>query len=271
MIFPFFWLSKISQQGLIGTHKNDLFQPCLNHLSSKEQLYERARDAFQRCLAPCSSIRQDQPRIPVKGLTSRTLLQECKGVLESSLPHSLRAYQDSFREKWTAQERTKLLRRFSMVRYWILRRKSLLVQFEMVSWLRPRKGKIKQVKCITLAQVEHSTQKLSISKIMVDARNERFCTLRGVGERQSGYQPDMPILPSDDATKTSTMRIGPSCNSLFPNSEKSPNETCPTHRTIYTQNMQVLNGKDKRLDSLVDPLVGLMITNNIMVYCIQET
>ena len=31
-----------------------------------------------------------------------------------------------------------------------------------------------------------------------------------------------------------------------------------------------ITGKDKRLDSLVDPLVDLMITNNIMVYCIQE-
>ena len=66
-------------------------------------------------------------------------------------------------------------------------------------------------------------------------------------------------------------RIGPSCRSLFLNSEKSPNETCPTHGTIYMQNLQGLTGKDKRLDSLVDPLVDLMITNNIMVYCIQET
>ena len=35
--------------------------------------------------------------------------------------------------------------------------------------------------------------------------------------------------------------------------------------------MQGLTGKDKILESLVDPLVYLMITNNIMVYCIQET
>ena len=106
---------------------------------------------------------------------------------------------------------------------------------------------------------------------MEDARNERSGTLRGAGERDSGYQPDMPILPSNDSTKTSTTRIGLSCRSLFPNSEKSPNETCPTHGPIYTQNVQGLTGKDKRLESLVDPLVDLMITNNIVVYCIQET
>ena len=95
--------------------------------------------------------------------------------------------------------------------------------------------------------------------------------LRSQEERESGYQPNTPILPLKDTTKTSTTRIGPFCCSLFPNSEKSPNETCPTHGTIYTQNVQVLTGKDKRLESLVDPLVDLMITNKIMVYCIQET
>ena len=39
---------------------------------------------------------------------------------------------------------------------------------------------------------------------------------------------------------------------------------------IYTQNVQGLTGKDKRLDSLVDPIIDLMIARNIIVYCIQE-
>ena len=103
------------------------------------------------------------------------------------------------------------------------------------------------------------------------ARKERSCTLRGAGERESCYQPDTPILPSNHSTKMSTTRIGLSFCSLFPNSEKSPNETCPTHRTIYTQNVQGITGKDKILESLVNTLVDLMITNNIMVYCIQDT
>ena len=36
-------------------------------------------------------------------------------------------------------------------------------------------------------------------------------------------------------------------------------------------NVQGLKGKDKGLESLVDPIVDLMIKDNIMVYCIQET
>ena len=39
---------------------------------------------------------------------------------------------------------------------------------------------------------------------------------------------------------------------------------------IYTQNVQGLTGKDKRLDSLVDPIVNIIIARNIMVYCIQK-
>ena len=58
--------------------------------------------------------------------------------------------------------RAKLLRRISMVRYWILRRKPLLVQFKTASWSRSRKGKIKQVKRIILAQYERSKLRLSI-------------------------------------------------------------------------------------------------------------
>ena len=64
-----------------------------------------------------------------------------------------------------------------MVRYWIMGRKSLSVQFEMASWLRPQKEKINQVKSIKLDQVEHSTYKPFIRKIMVDASNKRSCML----------------------------------------------------------------------------------------------
>ena len=67
------------------------------------------------------------------------------------------------------------------------------------------------------------------------------------------------------------MIIGPTRLSLFPNSEKGPNETWTTHEIIYTQNVQGLTGNYKRLDSLVYPLIYLMIINSIMVYCIKET
>ena len=66
------------------------------------------------------------------------------------------------------------------------------------------------------------------------------------------------------------MSTGPTFWSLFPYSEKGPNETCPKNGSIYTQNMHVLTGKYKRLDSLVDPIVDLVIPRNIMVYWIQE-
>ena len=35
--------------------------------------------------------------------------------------------------------------------------------------------------------------------------------------------------------------------------------------------MQGLSGKEKRLDSLVDPIVDLIINKGIMAYYIQET
>ena len=127
------------------------------------------------------------------------------------------------------------------------------------------------MKRIKLAQDERSTLIPLTRQIIEDSRNEWSCTLRGFKERESGQQPDTPILPSNYSTKTSTTRIGLSRRSLFPNSEKSPNETCPANGTIYTQNVQGLTGKDNILESLVDPIVDLMINNNIMVYCIQET
>ena len=67
------------------------------------------------------------------------------------------------------------------------------------------------------------------------------------------------------------MSSGKTRQSLFPSSDKSPNETFPKAGIIYTQNLQGLSGKDKRLDSLVDPIVDLVITKGIMAYCIQET
>ena len=127
------------------------------------------------------------------------------------------------------------------------------------------------MKRIKIAQDECSMLRPYIRQIMEDARNEPSCTLRGFEERESGQQPDTPILPSNDSTKTSITRIGLFCRSLFPNSEKSPNETYSANGTIYSQNVQGLTGKDNRLEYLVDPTVDLKINNNIMVYWIQET
>ena len=154
-----------------------------------------------------------------------------------------------------------------MVCYWILHRESPLAKFETASWFRPRKGKRKQVKLAIPAQAACSVREPSIRKRMANAMSERSCTLQGVGERESGNEPDKPLLSTaHDTEKTGTMSSGQNCRSLFPSSDKSPNETCPKAGIIYTQNMQVISGKDKRLDSLVDTIVYLMITKGVMAY-----
>ena len=51
----------------------------------------------------------------------------------------------------------------------------------------------------------------------------------------------------------------------------TPDETCPSRGVIFTQNIQGLSRKDKGLESLMDPLVEIMIFNRIMTYCVQET
>ena len=131
-----------------------------------------------------------------------------------------------------------------MVRYWILRRESPPTKFETASWFWPRKGKIKQVKFAILNQAARSVRKPSIRKIMASAMSKRYCTLQGVGERESGYKPDNPLLSTThDTKKTGTVSSGKTRRSLFPRSDKSSNETCPKAGIIYTQNVQGLSGK----------------------------
>ena len=71
--------------------------------------------------------------------------------------------------------------------------------------------------------------------------------------------------------KTSLTRTGLPCHLLSTDSERIPNETCPEIGIVYTQNVQGLKGKYKGLESLVYPIVDLIIRQNIIVYCIQET
>ena len=158
-----------------------------------------------------------------------------------------------------------------MVRYWFLRRKLLSVQFKTASWSRSWKGKIKQVKRIALAQDERSEPKPLIRKIMEETRSKESGTLQRFEERDSRQQSDTSILPSNESMRKSTTRTGLPRWSLYTDSEKSHNETFPALGIVYTQNVQGLTGKDKGLESLVDPIVDLMIKHNIMVYCIQET
>ena len=106
---------------------------------------------------------------------------------------------------------------------------------------------------------------------MEEASSKESGTLRGFEERESRQQSDTSILPSDESMRTSTTRTRLPRRSLSTDSERIPNENCPSIGIVYTQNVQVLTGKDKGLESLVDPILDLMIRHNIIVYCIQET
>ena len=80
------------------------------------------------------------------------------------------------------------------------------------------------------------------------------------------------LFPVDPSTKIlDTIKAGPINRFLFKNNKSGPNETCPKQVIIYSQNVQGLSGKDKRLESLVDPIIDLMVDKNILAYCVQET
>ena len=120
---------------------------------------------------------------------------------------------------------SKILRRISMVRYWILLRKPFPVQFKQASWSRSRKGKIKQAKRNILARDKRNKPRPSIQKIMDEARSEESSSLRGFEEEESRQQSDTSILPSNEDMKTSTKRPGMPRHLLSTDSERSPNET----------------------------------------------
>ena len=66
-------------------------------------------------------------------------------------------------------------------------------------------------------------------------------------------------------------RDRPTCCALFQTKVRGPNETCQYRGIICTQNVQDLSGKDRILEYLINPIVELMISEEITLYCIQET
>ena len=80
------------------------------------------------------------------------------------------------------------------------------------------------------------------------------------------------LFPVYSSTKIlDTIRTRPTNRLLFKNNKPEPDETFPKQGIIYTQNVQGLSGRDKRLESLVDPIIDLMVDKNILAYCVQET
>ena len=94
---------------------------------------------------------------------------------------------------------------------------------------------------------------------------------QGVRERETGNKPAKAhiLLTTINTKKKGNTSSVQTHRSLISSRDKSHNETCPKAGIIYTQNVQGLSGKDKKLDYLIDPIVDLMITKGIMAYCIQ--
>ena len=80
-------------------------------------------------------------------------------------------------------------------------------------------------------------------------------------EVESAYnnQPYEALFPVEPSTiQLDMIKYGPINWLLFKNNKSGPNETCPKQGIIYLKNVQGLSGKDKRLETLVDPIVDLM-------------
>ena len=124
---------------------------------------------------------------------------ECLKVSTSSLMHSfcinLHLIPRSLDTEGTQVGTKKCLRRFSMVRYFILRRKPPPANSETASWFRPRRGWTKHVKRAKLVRENCSASKPSIRKIMafrISKKNPQYYD--GV-ERAYINQPDEPLFP----------------------------------------------------------------------------
>ena len=151
--------------------------------------------------------------------------------------------------------------------------KTLHANSNMESWSRPRRRKNIKVDCDTIHKEKSSASSQSIRKIVACKMNTKNCQAYDKVERSLEYKLNELILlfPVDSSRKRlDTIRTGLINRLLFKNNKTGPNETCPKQGIIYTQNVQGLSGKDKRLESLVNPIIDLMVNKNILAYCVQE-
>ena len=131
---------------------------------------------------------------------------------------------------------------------------------------------MKRVKCNILAPATRSLRKTSFRKIMKAQARRKKSESRRSGEEEAGNQLTLPPLPIKTGnTESRVSGDGPTSYPSTVVDGKGTDKTCPLRGVILTQNIQELSGKDRRLESLLDPLVEIMISNGIMIYCIQET
>ena len=88
-------------------------------------------------------------------------------------------------------------------------------------------------------------------------------------ELESGNQPNKPLLPMNIFRDTRVSIYGPTSHFLRKNRKKGPDETWPCRGVIYTHNVNGMSVKDKKLESLLDPLIDTTILKGIMTYCVK--
>ena len=106
---------------------------------------------------------------------------------------------------------------------------------------------------------------------MMDQARELSSQLQNSEKREIKHHMIKPIFLSSSVEENSLVRYGPTNHSLFHRNEKGTNETFPRTCIIFTKNIQGLSGKDRKLQYLLDLLIEIMIYNEVMIYCVQET
>ena len=158
-----------------------------------------------------------------------------------------------------------------MVRYWILHRATPPANLEKSLWLKPRKGNISQVKRNRLTLKTCSAYTPLLREIMMDQARELSSQLRNAEKREIENHTIKPTFLSSSVEEISVVRDGPTNHSFRHCNKKVPNETCPRTGVIFTHNIQGLSGKGRKLDSLLDLLIDMIIYIGFMIYCVQET
>ena len=158
-----------------------------------------------------------------------------------------------------------------MLLYRILRRATPPANLEKALWLKPRKGKRSQVKRKRITPETFSAYTPLLREIMMYQARELSSQLQNAEKREIENHTIKPTFLSSSSEETILVRDGPTNHSFRHCNKKGPDKTCPRTGVIFTQNIQGLSGKDRKLKSLLDQLIEIMISNRVMIYCVQET
>ena len=127
------------------------------------------------------------------------------------------------------------------------------------------------MKRIRPASATRSARTTSFCKIVEEQARRKSSEVLKAEKVRIGNQPVRLSLSKPKHEDTRVSRDGPTPHLSCKNEKVGPDETCQSRGVIYNQNINGLPGKDRNLDSLLDPLIDTMITKGVMVYCVQET